>query len=54
MFSEGGKEAEEGDRARWESQDAAPEVAVPFDSREIVSPGAFTHTLLQVLFISLV
>ena len=54
MFSEAGEEAEKGDRAGRESQDAAPEVAVPFGSREIVSPRAFTHTLLQVLFISLV
>ena len=53
MFSEGGKEPEEGDRAGRESQDAAPEVAVPFGRREIVSPRAFAHPLLLSCFLVL-
>ena len=46
MFSEGDQEAEEGDRAGRESQDAAPEVAVPFGRRAIVRRDAFAPPLL--------
>lgn len=53
VFSEGGKEAEEGNRAGRESQDAAPAVAIPFGSREIVRRGAVAHPLLLSCFMVL-